>query len=219
MLNMSVQMRHQLDTYGTYSQEIEDYTRLGLQDQMDTETGQRVRSIVDPFSYRERLVLPKLIMLGTNDAYWTLDALNNYWSELQGPKYILYVPNNGHGLKDLGRVTGSLIALHDHVTKGTPLPELRWDFSKQSDTKRMRLTIHSDMAPKTVQAWIASSATKDFRQSEWTSVTCEESDGDFRHDLEIPARGYVAMFGEAVYNGRDVPYYLSTNVRILSASE
>jgi len=214
-----VQMRHQLETYGTYSEEIEDYTRLGLQDQMDSDPGQRLRSIVDPFSYRERLILPKLIILGTNDAYWTLDALNNYWSDLQGSKYILYVPNNGHGLKDLARVTGSLIAFHDHVATGSPLPELKWDFAKQSGKQEMRITIHSDVQPKTVQAWIAHSATKDFRQAEWTSVACDESGGEFHHDLEIPAQGYAAMFGEAVYNGRAVPYYMSTNVRILSASD
>jgi PhoPQ-activated pathogenicity-related protein len=51
-------------------------------------------------------------MLGTNDEYWPLDALNLYWSELKGPKYVLYIPNNGHGLKDYGRIVGSLCALH-----------------------------------------------------------------------------------------------------------
>jgi len=217
MLNMDVQMRHQLETWGTYSQEIEDYTRLGLQDQMDSEPGKLLRAIVDPYSYRAQLLQPKLIILGTNDEYWTLDALNNYWNDLQGPKYVLYIPNNDHGLKDLGRITGSLTALQDHVAIGTPLPDLKWDFASRPGTKTMRLSIRSDQTPKTVQAWIAHSPTKDFRPAHWSSVTCDEADGAFHHDLEIPTEGYVAMFGEAIYNGRAAPFYLSTNVRILSA--
>ena len=36
--------------------------------------------------------MPKLIMLGTNDRYRTLDALNLYWKELLRSKHILYVP-------------------------------------------------------------------------------------------------------------------------------
>ena len=50
---------------------------------------------------------PKLLLLGTNDRYWPLDALNVYWDGLPGDKYVTYVPNNGHGLKDLpARVRG-----------------------------------------------------------------------------------------------------------------
>ena len=81
--------------------------------------------MVDPFSYRERLTQPKLILLSTNDRYWPLDALKLYWSELPDPKHVLYVPNQGHGLRDIERVIGSVSAVHRYAAAGKPMPRRR----------------------------------------------------------------------------------------------
>ena len=37
--------------------------------------------MVDPFTYRERLVKPKLLINGANDRYWTLDALDTFLAD------------------------------------------------------------------------------------------------------------------------------------------
>ncbi|HCK14819.1 TPA: phenylacetic acid degradation protein, partial [Candidatus Poribacteria bacterium] len=70
--------------------EIGDYTIRGIQDHLGTEVGQNLISIIDPYSYREQLTMPKLSVIGTNDNYWVLDALNLYWDGLPVPKYVLY---------------------------------------------------------------------------------------------------------------------------------
>ena len=101
VLNMGPQMKHQLASFGAYSEQIEDYTEKGIQSQMDTEQGRTLNRIVDPFHYLDQIEQPKIVILGTNDPYWPLDACNLYWDDVSGDKYVLYCPNQGHGIKDM----------------------------------------------------------------------------------------------------------------------
>ncbi|MEX2187836.1 MAG: PhoPQ-activated protein PqaA family protein [Pirellulales bacterium] len=213
MLNTAEQMKHQVETWGKPSEQIADYTRRGLQDHLASEPGKALNLIVDPYSYRKRLTQPKLIMLGTNDRYWPLDALNLYWDGLEGEKYILYIPNNGHGLKDVARISGSLAALHRRVVENKPLPKLSWKLDTRDEG--LSLAVESDIKPKEVRIWMAKSRTKDFRDSQWTSRIAKRGDDAFSYELSTPTEGYAAMFGEAEYNGESAPFYFSTNVRII----
>ena len=97
-LNFAKQMPLQVETFGQFSEEIDDYTKLDLPGKMMTEEGKRLVQIVDPYRYRERLAMPKLIVLGTNDRYWPVDAAKMYFGDLKGEKHIHEVPNAGHGL-------------------------------------------------------------------------------------------------------------------------
>jgi PhoPQ-activated pathogenicity-related protein len=214
VLNMAPQMQHQLDTWGKFSEQIEDYTKRGIQARTATEEGALLRGIVDPYSYRRVLVQPKLILLGTNDRYWPLDALNLYWDGLPGEKHVLYVPNNGHGLRDFARVVGSIAALHRQAAGELKLPRLSWDLA--AGEAGLRLELRSDRRPARVQAWTASSASKDFREARWESVTLQANSDTYRYELPRPAEDYVAMFGEAMFETDGLPYFLSTNVKILA---
>jgi PhoPQ-activated pathogenicity-related protein len=216
MLNMKPHMELQQLSFGGYSEQIEDYTEKGLQDHMDNARGDALRSIVDPYSYRDQLRQPKLIILGTNDRYWPVDALNLYWDELKGEKYILYVPNNGHGLRDHTRLVGTVCALHEHVTGGKALPKLDWKFQYRGDTLRLELT--SDTVPEVVRSWTAAAETRDFREVEWDSQQVKADGAEGRRfvvDLKKPANGFAAVFAEAEFNGRPMPFYLSTNLRVV----
>ena len=107
-------------------------------------------AIVDPYRYRAVYTQPKLIILGTNDPYWPLDALNLYYDDLPGEKYILYCPNNVHGLKDYARIFGSLSALHHKMISSKKLPKMKWDFaeSHEDDAKiQSPLALHCHLSP------------------------------------------------------------------------
>jgi len=97
-LKMGDQMKYQLKCWGKYSKQIGDYTEKGLPDQLSKPSAQKLLDIVDPYAYIENLKMPKLILIGTNDPYWPVDAVNLYFKDLKGKKYIHYVPNAGHGL-------------------------------------------------------------------------------------------------------------------------
>jgi PhoPQ-activated pathogenicity-related protein len=212
MLNVGEQMEHQRKAWGDYSYKIRDYTERGLPRLIESPEGRQLTQIIDPFHYREKLTQPKLILIGTNDHYWPLDALNLYWDDLPADKYILYVPNNRHGLNDHARVVGSINALHQHVARGEPLPKLRWKF----ELNKAEATLHfeSDIAPERVRIWAATSETRDFRGARWQSYPTKTVDKRYEGTLERPPSVYGAMFGEAQFTMNGVPYYLSTNVGI-----
>ena len=86
--------------YGKQSEQIRDYEQNDLVDRLDDPAMKKLREWVDPYSYRARYKMPKLLLLGTNDPYWTVDSLRHYWNDLPEPKLIFQTPNAGH---DLGR--------------------------------------------------------------------------------------------------------------------
>src|SRR4029450_1453198 len=95
VLNLRAQQAPQIETYGAMSERIDEYDRAGIPEKLGTPRGRRLVELEDPYSYRKRLTLPKLVIVGTNDRYWTQDALNLYWDGLKGPKWVLYVPTSG----------------------------------------------------------------------------------------------------------------------------
>ena len=222
MLNMPAQMQHQLDSWGGYSEEIADYTALNLQKNLATPRGQLLQSIVDPYAYRTVLNQPKLLIFGTNDRYWTLDSCNLYWDDLQGPKYLTYVPNQGHQIGDFARLVGPIAALHRSYNGGPAMPKLSWTFADRSD-KLGRLKVKCDVATNAVNMWVATAPTKDFRLARWVSQPMlrgeQDAPGEYFADLSRGSNGYLAFFGEVEVGDPAIPAYFSTNVTILGSSE
>ena len=216
VLNMAPQMKHANATWGGPSEKVEPYTKRGLLDKLDTTEGRRLLSIVDPYSYRRSLTQPKLIINGTNDDYWVTDATNLYWDELPGEKHLLYVPNNGHGLKDYGRVLGSVLALHQHEAGSMPLPEFKW--SHQQEQNAISLTATAEPRADLVRVWTTSNDTPDLRKSTWRSQTLQLTNGQAKYRIN-PGKTYQAFFMEAEFrNGRPLPLYLSTTMRVVPPS-
>jgi PhoPQ-activated pathogenicity-related protein len=212
-LNFRPQMKHQMETWGTYSEQIADYTSKGLVDVMEKQPEIPLWRWVDPYTYRSELKLPKLLINGTNDRYWVIDALNLYWDDLVGPKHVFYVPNAGHGLdggKEAALETLSVFA--QHVALGQPMPTLNW--LHDDDGNRMRLSVRSDPAPTAVKLWVARSDDKDFRPDRWNATEVSTNgDGSYVATVEKPATGHVAFFAEATYEFSPVDYSLSTQIR------
>lgn len=98
MLNMPATLNYQYETYGEYSEQIDDYVKLGIPQSAPTEEGKTINDMIDPYSYRSKLTVPKMIFIGTNDEYWTIDAIKHYYDQIPGKNLIHYVPNAGHNL-------------------------------------------------------------------------------------------------------------------------
>jgi PhoPQ-activated pathogenicity-related protein len=219
-LNMPAQLPHQLESFGKYSEQIGDYTSKGLPSLGKTPEGKRLFELVDPYSYRDRLTLPKLLLNGNNDPYWNTDALNLYWDDLKGPKWVVYVPNAGHNLQqklpsggyDHSRATNGLAAFARHQVTGKPLPELRW---KHDDADgKLRLTVTCQPAPRAARLWVAENPTRDFRQAEWKERPATLQDGTVVGEVEPPAKGCLAFYGDLEYEIDGIRYNLCTQLRM-----
>ena len=211
-LNFPRQMKYQLETWGKYSEQILDYERKGLIDRLKNDPNVPLWQWVDPWYYRDQLTIPKLIINGTNDRYWTIDALNNYWDDLQGPKYIRYIPNAGHNLK--GGREGAMLTLavfFQYVVDGKSMPAMSWKYENEGDA--IQLKIESTTHPTVVRLWTASSATRDFRESAWTSKSIKEMSGSYLGVIPKSEQGHVAAFGEMQFNAYGQEYSLTTQIR------
>ncbi len=215
ILNLPAQMPHQLAMWGRYSEEINAYTKRGLQQHMGTERGRELVRMVDPYSYRARLALPKLIINGSNDRYWAVDALTLYWDELVGPKAVLYVPNTGHKLEDAETVLGAAAAFFRAIAGGTPFPYPTWQHGERRNM--VTLTMSSTPAPGDGRVWFALTDTADFRDSTWQAVPMARQGAVLVGEIAKPQSGRVALFGEADYDLSGRRFSLSTAPRVYPA--
>lgn len=214
-LNLPAQMKHHIDTWGSYSEQIDDYSTKDLPQKLASEEGQKLSSLVDPYTYKDQIIIPKLIVVGSNDRYWPLDAMNIYYDDLVGEKYILRVPNKGHDVGDFNRVINDAIAFFKKINDDIIFPNLEWNYKETEEG--LELSIDSDIDPKSVSVWTSLSDTKDFRDAKWQETKLEQKDGKYTYILNNPQQGYSAVFGEAVYPYGDKEYYLSTEVRIIGS--
>jgi PhoPQ-activated pathogenicity-related protein len=221
-LNMVIQMPHQLKSYGAYSEMIKDYTNTGLVPMPSTPEAKKLWAMVDPWVYRDRLKQPKMIVNGTNDPYWTQDALNLYWDDLQGDKWVLYVPNAGHNLaqkqdgkepaSDMMRALNTLAAFGRHQIYDLPMPHVSW--RHEGTNSKMLLKVFADPAPRTARLWSAHAPTPDFREATWSSQPLAMSDKILAVEMHTPAEGFIVFFAELEYEMDGMPYFLSTQLRI-----
>jgi len=220
-LNMPKQMDHQLASYGKYSAMIGDYTRRKLVPMPDTPEAKKLWKMVDPWAYSDKYKMPKLILNGTNDPYWTQDALNIYWDDLPGQKWVSYVPNAGHDLAqekdgkrvDRTRARNVMVAFGKAMVHDLALPKQTWKHGQANG--KYTLSVTTDQAPKAARLWVADSKTKDFRKSAWKSTDLKVEKTGAKAQVEPPESGCRVFFVECEYDLDGLRYNLSTQVRII----
>jgi len=216
MLNMRAQTDWAMKVYGKQSEQIRDYTETGMIEKMDSPPMVTLRSWVDPYSYRDRYTnIPKLLLLGTNDRYWTVDSLRHYWDDLPGPKLVFQTPNAGHNLGDGQQATETLAELFQMVADGEELPKMEWTLKAG---EKPSLNVKVNRPAKAIRVWTVDSKDRDFRDDKWASKELEVKRGSSIADTEIekPTNGYRAFMGEVVLtNSLGHEYKLSTQVQVV----
>jgi PhoPQ-activated pathogenicity-related protein len=98
LLNISPSFMHHWRAYGEWSPAIEDYENEQIMEWQFTEEYEKMKEWIDPYSYLDRLIMPKYLVNAASDEFFLPDSWKFYWSDLQGEKHIRYVPNTGHDI-------------------------------------------------------------------------------------------------------------------------
>ncbi len=213
-LNIRRQMPYQIETWGDFSPSIHDYTDRHLVEMDETkvtEFQKKLWTMIDPYAYRSRLTLPKLLIHGTNDPYWTVDATKHYWEGLPGTKYILTLPNVGHGLNGQElKAAQTLAVFAKYAAAGLPWPKMDWKFTE--DSANYSLAVESDIPVLKAKLWTAQSETKDFRKAKWTPKNVTWNNEKTTVTIPKPETGHVAFFVELESSDGALPFSLTTQV-------
>jgi PhoPQ-activated pathogenicity-related protein len=207
VLNMPAQMEQQMKSYGKYSEEIEDYTKRNIQGRQQTPEGKRLSQLIDPYAYIDKLTMPKLLLFGTNDPYWTVDAANLYIKDLKGPTYVHYEPNTGHDIGPGG--IQALVAFYQAILKGEALPQCSAQLTPDG-----QIGMNYEGKPK-ISVWMARSITRDFRPVKWQERSLQDGAGVLA-DMGFSEMGYTAFFVDFTYtNEEGTTYALSSPMTVL----
>ncbi|HEV3439967.1 MAG TPA: PhoPQ-activated protein PqaA family protein [Gemmata sp.] len=228
-LNIPVQMKNQIQAFGKPSEMIKDYVERKLIPIPQTEAAQRLWVIIDPWTYRDKITIPKMIVNGTNDPYWPLDALNSYWDGLKGDKWLLYVPNAGHDLTERNkdgktdalpkRAMNTLAAFSRSQTYDKPMPKLDFAILSPPMVKGMDVSLLSNTKPLGAWMFSASSPTRDFRKSWWEQKPLDILGNNTGCKLDLPKNGYEAALIDLEFELEGLKYNLSTPLRILEPAK
>ena len=216
-LNLEKQMKLQLSDFGEFSEQIADYTALGIPEMMMSNVHNAVviGDLVDPYAYIQKLKMPKLLVIGANDQYWPLNAINVYYDKLPGKTYVHYVPNTGHGLGGkYERIAAATVQLFLSAQDKSKMPETKTDYLNSKNSIEVKYS--TSVKPEKVIAWYAISKTKDFRKSEWLPVEMKPAAGKFICKIKKPKNENLAIITEGHFKNKNNSYVLSNKVKIFN---
>ena len=199
VLNMPVNLEYQLEVWPDYSPQIQDYVNLGIIQDISSKEGVEISQMIDPYSYRARLDMPKLIVIGTNDAYWPVDAIKHYYDELPGENYIHYVANAGHDLGGGEQALRAISAFFGHTLKKEKYPDLHWDLFFNDQEIRLSVDASADQLEGAF-IWIADSEDRDFRNAKFIQKDLNvKNAANLETIVEYPVSGFRAFYIDLLY--------------------
>jgi PhoPQ-activated pathogenicity-related protein len=199
VLNMPVSLDYQIESWGEYSIQIEDYVKLGIPQSTGSPDGEAITKMIDPFSYRDKLTMPKMIFMGTNDEYWVVDNIKNYLDKIPGNNMLHYVPNAGHDLGDGRQAMEALGAFFGATINKTPYAECKWTQSAAKNGVNLDIKASSDVLVDVI-LWSAQSKDQDLRDDVWTSKSLGiKNKSAVKITETFPSSGFRAFYVDLKY--------------------
>jgi PhoPQ-activated pathogenicity-related protein len=215
MLNTVPSFEHHWRNYGFWAPAVGDYVNEGIMDWMRSAEFSRMLAITEPYSYINRLDIPKLLINAAGDQFFQPDSWQFYWDDLPGEKHLRYVPNTGHSLRGTDALE-SLIAFYHAVLHNNSRPEYHWEVRDNE----IYVRTDAENSPLSVRLWSAiNEQSRDFRIDQvgeiWKdSILAINPEGTYHIGISPPSKGWKGYFVELAFPGK-IPLKITTGIAIL----
>ena len=211
MLNLVPSFENHYRSYGEFSPAVQEYVNYNIQDWLGTEEFKVLMSYIEPFSFIDKLTMPKYIINAGSDEFFSTDSWRFYYDKLPGEKIIRYVPNKNHSL-DGRYLTEDLVSYFYRVINDIEIPSLSWNLSDNKLIAELDYDGEYD-----VSVWTAKNDNgRDFRLWEEGELWEETSIGKLannKYELNVSSnlKGYKATMIEFTIDPEsEFPLIIST---------
>lgn len=216
ILNVVKSLDNHYAAYGFWAPAISEYEDMNVLGRMHTPEFEALCDIVDPYSYIDRLVMPKYIINATGDQFFLPDSWRFYFDDLKGEKYLRYVPNTDHGLSMEAYL--NLASFHHAIINDTPRPEFAWRMEADGN-----FVVECTTPPTKVLLWQASNPdARDFRLETigeaWQSTELAPAEpGVYKTAIAAPEKGWTGFMVELEFPnpGFMLPFKFTTGVSVV----
>lgn len=101
--------------------------------------------IIDPFVYRNRYTMPKLVIDAGGDEFFQPDDNYYWWDAMPGEKHLLMIQNAEHSMATgVTEIIQSVSAFADSVFAGTERPSMEWQLSTNATGGSVSVTMSEE---------------------------------------------------------------------------
>ena len=130
LLNMQPNLRHMWENTGNWSFTFYDYWIEDVNKRLDDVNFPLMEDLIDPYAYRKRLTMPKMVVSSTGDEFFMPDDTHMFWDDLPEPKYFRLLANAEHSTS-LSSLSSPHFAFSFRqfvlaTFKDYPLPKFSW---------------------------------------------------------------------------------------------
>ncbi|MCP4644640.1 MAG: PhoPQ-activated pathogenicity [bacterium] len=216
VLNVAESLNHHWAAYGFWAPAITDYEDMKILARLNTPEFAALEDVVDPYTYIDRLTMPKYIVSSAGDQFFLPDSWRFYYDDLQGEKHVRYIPNTDHGMN--ADAYFGLAAFHYAVINNIPRPVYNWRVEDDG-----AIVLECETAPSKVTLWQATNPdARDFRLESLgpkyeSSPLDPDANGVYRAAVGAPDAGWTAFLIELEFpcEGFPMPFKFSTGISVV----